>query len=756
MKLFKALGALGICALMAACGGGGGSSGAAGFGTGTGTGTTPTTPASPTVVMSISSTSVTSTAPVTVMATVRDAAGAAVVGQLVKFSTAGSFGTLSPSSALTDASGTAAVKLAPATASTNGADNVVAAATVKASLVTGVIGFTVVPASGTVGTPSIALSLSTTTVTTTTSATATAAVKDASGAPVVGQVVTFASLGKLGSFSPASALTDASGNAVVKLLPTAATTTGADLATATVTFNGTALTASQGFQVTITNADLILTTGSAQIANTGTASVAITVTAIDAKRNTVAAVPVSISVDGGGVVTGAAATTDAAGTVTATLTIGEDRSNRLITVTTTSGSVTRTATVQVVGVTVTSSLLPSAVLNPNTAGSVVYHVVDQAGAVLTNKNVQVVATGLTPSQASGVTNVSGDFTFNYTAPAVDGSYTITANIAGKTDIQTLQVQSVGVVPNAVGTVAAATISANPSVVPVNLVNSEANRSEIRVLFLGSNNLPIQNVRAHFDLDGDVNSIGGKFTTGTTTLYSDVNGVATTAYVPGTRSSPTNGVILRVCYGNSDAALVGCPTSKLVTLTVTAEPLGVSIGTNELIIVNTLTFVKQFVITVSDAAGVAKPDVNLVASVDLSNYRKGFYSLGGLKQGLLASGDAAVCLNEDVNRNGVLEDGEDINQDGQLWPRKPDVIVSLLQSKTGSDGTAILQIQYAKDHGTWVDALITVAASGVAGSEGRATYLIAPVPVPLFSTSNSGWPAYQVSPYGTSTSCADPR
>ena len=610
---------------------------------------------------------------------------------------------------------------------------------------------------GATGTLSIALSLSTTTVTTTTPATVTAAVTDVDGNAVVGQVVTFTAL--LGAFSPASALTDASGNAVVTLAPLSATTTGADQAVATAVFNATTVTASQGFEVAITNADLILTTSSAQIANTGSGSVAITVKAIDANRNTVPGVPVSISVDAGAVVTGAAAKTAANGTVTATLTIGADRANRLSTVTAVAGSITRTSTVQVVGTTITSSLVPS-VIAQTTAGAVQYRVVDQAGNAMANQNVQVVATGLTPSSAGGTTGANGDYTFNYTSPAADGSYTITANIAGKTDVQTLLVQSVGVVPDAIGPINAASVSANPSVVAVNLANNQTNRSEIRALFLGANNLPIQNVRAKFDLNGDPNSIGGTFTTGATTLYSDANGVATTAYVPGVRSSPTNGVTVRVCYGVKDADLVGCPTYKLVTLTVTAEPLGVSIGTNEQIIVNTLTYVKQFVITVSDSSGAAMPDVNLVASVDLPNYRKGYYAvLSGkwVKQGPLPGGDFAVCLNEDVNRNGVLESGEDTNNDGQLWPRKPDVIVSLLQSKTGSDGTAILQILYAKDHGSWVDALITVSASGVAGSEGRATYLAAPVPVDAAAISNiAASPAFQVSPYGIRASCTDPK
>jgi hypothetical protein len=372
--------------------------------------------------------------------------------------------------------------------------------------------------------------------------------------------------------------------------------------------------------------------------------------------------------------------------------------------------------------------------------------------------VQIVATGLTPDQMTATTGINGDYIFSYTSPAAVGAYTVTANIGGKTDTQTVQVQTTSTVPVVpAGTaIASASVSANPSVVPVNLAGSQTNRSEIRALFLGANNLPIPNVRVRFDLNGDVNSIGGTFTTGATTLFSDSNGIVTTAYVPSARSSPTDGVTVRVCYGKSDTDpnLVNCVTSKLVTLTVTSEPLGVTIGTNELVIVNELTYIKKFVISVADSAGVAKPDVNLVVSIDLPNYRKGFYTPG---QSAWIKNETAICLNEDTNRNGVLESGEDKNGDGQLWPRKPDVIISLLQSKTRADGTAEVQLTYAKDHGSWVDALITVSASGVSGSEGRATYLVAPVPVDAASIKNvSQSPAYVISPYGIAASCANPN
>ena len=62
-------------------------------------------------------------------------------------------------------------------------------------------------------------------------------------------------------------------------------------------------------------------------------------------------------------------------------------------------------------------------------------------------------------------------------------------------------------------VQSASLAASPSVVPVN-TGSTSNRSELRALFLGAGNAPVQNVRVRFDLAGDVNSIGGSLTSGT--------------------------------------------------------------------------------------------------------------------------------------------------------------------------------------------------------------------------------------------------
>jgi hypothetical protein len=185
-----------------------------------------------------------------------------------------------------------------------------------------------------------------------------------------------------------------------------------------------------------------------------------------------------------------------------------------------------------------------------------------------------------------------------------------------------------------------------------------------------------------------------------------------------------------------------------------------------VIVKTLTYVKQYVVTVVDSAGNPKADVTLGASVDLPNYRKGRYDVPDKSWVQAVS---AVCVNEDTNRNGVLDGNDDLvstgigNGDGQLWPRKPDVSILFIDAsgnqvtstKTAADGTAILQIEYAQDHASWVDALITVTASGVSGSEGRASHLVAPVPVPADPlTDTTHAPAFVVSPYGTASLCTD--
>lgn len=97
-----------------------------------------------------------------------------------------------------------------------------------------------------------------------------------------------------------------------------------------------------------TASDLVLTLSGATLPTDGTGSVLVTVYALDGKRNTLANVPVSISVDSNALVSTSATKTDTSGVVTGSVRIGSDQSKRTITVTAVSGSITKTAQITVV------------------------------------------------------------------------------------------------------------------------------------------------------------------------------------------------------------------------------------------------------------------------------------------------------------------------------------------------------------------------------------------------------------------------
>jgi len=98
----------------------------------------------------------------------------------------------------------------------------------------------------------LSVSLSSDTVTAGAPATVTATVTTVNGDGVSGQVVSFVTEAGLGEFSAPSALTNASGQAIVTLQPASAASAGADKVVATVSVDGASTTASRGFQLTAT------------------------------------------------------------------------------------------------------------------------------------------------------------------------------------------------------------------------------------------------------------------------------------------------------------------------------------------------------------------------------------------------------------------------------------------------------------------------------------------------------------------------
>lgn len=559
---------------------------------------------------------------------------------------------------------------------------------------------------------------------------------------------------------------------------------------------------------TVKAADLSLVLDKSSIKNTGSETVKATVTAVDSNRNAVSGIPVTLKVDESATVAVSATATDSSGSVAGTVGIGANRSNRVITITATSGDLVRKASFQVTGAKLTATGLPNVVVG--SVNTIQYRLVDDNDVAMAGESITVTAAGV--PDVTGVIDSKGKFDYSYTAPAAAGDLAIEAIAAGVPLTQTIAVAAAGgaVVPPASQVPVSASVETSPSVVSVNVAGNDTNQAEVRALFVGIGNAPIANMRVRFDLENNSNSSDADVVwTGGDYAYSNSTGIARATLIPRLRSSPTNGVKIRACYATTDFPVGACPQSVSTTLTITSEALAVSIRTNELIesgIAN-LTYIKKFVVMVVDSAGVAKPDVQITPSIDLPNYYKGYYVYNGETwnqvltldpdqgyawnpatpawtlvappQGPLPGstviGPQVACPNEDVNRNGVREANaydpgvtspalaarkEDLNWNGELDARKSDVAIRMVgASKTDESGLAIVQIEYGKDLATWVDFTITVTAGGVSGTEARAKYVgnrygNGSLPAPIDAITAEGAPAFNVSPYGRARACTD--
>lgn len=515
-------------------------------------------------------------------------------------------------------------------------------------------------------------------------------------------------------------------------------------------------------------ADFTLALSRTNIGNAGSETVGVSVIAVDAKRNVIAGIPITYEVNNGATLAVANGLTDANGESKATVGIGSDKSNRTITVTARSaGLADRTAAFRVTGVGITSTAVPGLPPPSSTNNQIEFRVVDVNQSAMAD-----IAMTVTPSVVAGTpdsgpvvktgrTDANGAYVYTYTAPAQSGVLTFTAVAAGKEVIQVVTVPAANTtVPTASPKPSAPTLTLTPNVVRVNSGTDTSNRAEIRALFLASNNAPVKNVRVRFLLI-DANSIGGAVSSGTQMVYSDANGVAVSSYAPADRPSPTDGVTIRACWDVADFELPAdpnsCPNFSDIKLTVVAEPLSVSIGTDNRIEIGPtgLTYIKRFVLLVVDAAGNPKSDVQLTPQVDLTDYAKGIYVYDDLVAKKWVQVVSATCVAEDTNRNGAIDGAEDSNHNGQLDPRKSDVTISLVGStKTDVNGTAVLKVEYPRNYGSWVKIKISAAAAGVLSPPAYESRWLDVSGTELLDKNVA--PSFVVSPYGVLNDCTNPN
>jgi hypothetical protein len=645
------------------------------------------------------------------------------------------------------------------------------------------------PGGVTPATPTMTLALqtgagaATTVVSNVTPVFARATVRNANNAVVAGQVVTFSDTGTLVRFLPASgtALTDANGVASVQVLPASADSAGASTLKAETVLGTTTVSQTLAFQVPqgssdtatsrVTNFAMLL--DKSTLANSGASTAKLTVVAVDANNNVVPGATVTVSTDANTVFIPSGTTTNAQGEFTGTIGIGADKTDRTVVVTTTVNGIVKQTSFLIAGSQLQLTLSPP-VLTPGATSTATAKLTDSVGTAIVGKTISF--SGDIPSLAGrqATTDATGSVSLSFTAPSVAGSYIVQIAASGITKQISAQVGSGNVIPAAViPSGAQPSLAADPNVLAPNAPGSTTNQSQLRFLFLNPQNQPIPNVRVRFMIASTgQGSFDSTISTGSLTVYTNASGVAAAAFIPGSTGSPTDGVVVRACYKATDfASPSDCPNSVEAHLTIAAQALAVSIGNDNTLTAGPGTYIKKFVVTVADAAGRAVANAPVDISLDLTHFGKGNFEqpitfpaantyVPSDPTATPADFGARVsCLNEDINRNGFVDPGENINNSidsfGQatLEPRRSDIILSYddpTVTRTDASGILIIKVEYSQRYATWLQYRIR-ATTTVAGSQGSAERTF----ITTFIVGDEENGSFLTPPYG-SLSCSSPN
>ena len=231
---------------------------------------------------------------------------------------------------------------------------------------------------------------------------------------------------------------------------------------------------------------------------------------------------------------------------------------------------------------------------------------------------------------------------------------------------------------------------------------------------------------------------------------DSNGSASTVYTSGAISAQD---------GISVTATVNEDVSKAdtVTLTVADRELFIQLGTgNSIEEFDSTSYNKKYSVWVTDADSNPVDNVTLTISAIPKGFYKGIW-VKVFEDGEFKIWDAFytsdLCLNEDSNFNGILDSGEDNNNDGFLTPGN--VVSATGEITTDEFGHGGIDIIYAESFAQWVE-INLVASAKVGGTESEKTVTFTlPVLASDVNSENVTPPTASVglnSPFGASADC----
>lgn len=363
----------------------------------------------------------------------------------------------------------------------------------------------------------------------------------------------------------------------------------------------------------------------------------------------------------------------------------------------------------------------------------------QSGVGVANRPVSFATTRGTLSAASDMTDASGIATVTVSANTA-GPALITATNDDQTSIQ-INVEFVATTPNSLE------LQANPFTVPTN------DQSAITAVVRDVNGNLVKNQVVSFVLTDNTN---GFLSVAQATTNSQ--GRAQTTYNASSSTSAVDGVRI-------DATVQGFPAvTDFVNLTVAQREVFISIGTgNDIFEPNTAQYRKEWVVQITDAQGNGVDGVNVSMSVLSERYWDGvrayvdppgaYVSRPGIE-----ALPTAGCVDEDINRNGSLDPGEDMNGNSRI--EAGNIVTAVAQAGGGStvttdvNGFALVDVYWPQEYAYWLEVTLE-ARTAVQGTEfAESTTFVLPGSDDDFTNQNTAPPGF-ISPFGSDGSCATP-
>jgi len=585
--------------------------------------------------------------------------------------------------------------------------------------------------------------------------------------------------------SPAS-VTDASGVA------TATLSTGSDKSNRNIKV--TVLSGSVSGSIVIPVAGTALAYAGVTTVTLGN-TVTLGVKATDSRGAVIANVPVTIRSSLGNALSAASATTDAQGSATVRYTA--------------TNAGTDTLTFQAAGASVAPTLQISAenfvfvspaantqiVVGSSYPVSVRYL---SNGVAQSGKTVLFTATAGTVSPTSAVTDASGMAVTTVMAstagPAiVQASYTA----AGVNAQATLPIEFVAQTP------ATLVLQVTPTALGPNPAGTTTQQAQVLATVTDANGNPVKGTTVNFTRTSDP-SAGGL---NQASAVTDSSGQASVQYIAGALTTASNGVRLKATVAGVTTSRPTCDATNTVcgttTLTVNQSALFIALGTgNTISNLDEQTYKKDWVVYVTDANGVAVPNVSLTIKVLPVGYCRGELVFDGTTWVVPSSAryfanedlnfNGVLDPKEDSNGNGVLDPGEDANGNGVLDPREdatngvldpgedangngvldpgedatngvldPGNVISVTTAtsatatstgtvKTDSTGRATISLVYAESYAPWVRVKLRAEAV-VTGTESSKEAIFLVTGAASDFSSQTTPPAGRVSPFGSAVS-----